>query len=88
MARVAGWLSAVAFLSLPVILYFGRPSIPCNQTPWARRHGLPCVGPAITPAWSLPTLVIVFTSAIALASVYVWVLLANSDWPGRHGPES
>ncbi len=34
------------------------------------------------------TLVIVFTSAIALACVYMWVLLGTSDWPGRHGQKS
>jgi hypothetical protein len=78
MARVAGWLSAVAFLAVPVILYFGRPRIGCkNLIPRIS----PCTGPAITPAWTLPALFLALTIAIALACVYVWILLDYSGWP-------
>lgn len=80
MTRVAGWLSAVAFLAAPVILYFGRPRIGCkNLIP--RINAPPCTGPAITPAWTLPAFLLALTIAVALACVYVWILLDYLGWP-------
>jgi hypothetical protein len=70
MVRKLVWMTILVFLSLPVIVYLGRPVIqPCAPRSGAVRG--PCDPGVLSPTWMIP----VFLTALAVAVLLVALLI-------------
>jgi hypothetical protein len=85
MVKMLRWVALLALLSLPLILFLGRPEPqPCGFEPGEVRS--PCTPAVLSPRW----LVTVFITALAVAfalSLIVVGLAIYERW-GRPRPQS
>jgi hypothetical protein len=70
-----GWLSLMAFLSIPVVAYLGKGS--CNVFAVHREFTPVCVGPWPTPGWTRPALVAAPLVGLTLAGLYIWLVAGD-----------
>jgi hypothetical protein len=74
MVRKLVWTTILALLSLPVILYLGRPVV----QPCAPRYGAvrgPCDPPTLSPTWMVPVFLTALAVAVLLLGLLIIVLL-------------
>jgi hypothetical protein len=77
MARTLAWATVLAFLSLAVILYPGRPVIrPCSPRSGAVRG--PCDPSVLSPTWIVPVFLTVLGLAALLLALLLTVLLLRA----------
>jgi hypothetical protein len=77
MARKLVWATVLAFLSLPVIMYLGRPVVrPCSPRSGAVRG--PCDPSVLSPTWIVPVFLTVLVLAVLLLAVLLTVLLLRA----------
>jgi len=85
MAKMLRWAALLVLLSLPLILFLGRPvTHPCGFEPGEVRS--PCTPAVLSPRWLVPVFITALAVAFALSLIVVG--LASYQRMRRPKPQS